>query len=404
LVITVKKKDNNILPPLSERNSLIRWLRKNLFLTWYDSLLTIFGAGIIFFILKSIIKWLSVARWDVIVVNLQILLVGSYPKDQLWRLWLCLVLLFFISGLSLGGRLKTKKKIFYELTLVPIVFALFPFSFIVRMYFLGLTLALLIGFFLGRCFVQILQKNTVLFLFWLLYIPFALLIIAGLPLNNAFLPIVPSNLWGGLLLTLIIAIISILVSFPIGLFLALGRRSKLPAISIFSTIIIEGIRGVPMITLLFSAYLILPLLLPSYVTLSVLVRAMAAIIIFHGAYMAENIRAGLQAIPKTQYEASYALGFNKFFTMLLIILPQALRTIIPILVNSFTGMIKDTSLVSMVGLLDLVGISTAIGANPDYFGTQKEVLLFISGIYFILCYNLSKASLQMEKSLGAGER
>lgn len=404
MVITVKKKDNNILPPLSERNSLIRWLRKNLFLTWYDSLLTIFGAGIIFFILKSIIKWLSVARWDVIVVNLQILLVGSYPKDQLWRLWLCLVLLFFISGLSLGGRLKTKKKIFYELTLVPIVFALFPFSFIVRMYFLGLTLALLIGFFLGRCFVHILQKNTVLFLFWLLYLPSALLIIAGLPLNNAFLPIVPSNLWGGLLLTLIIAIISILVSFPIGLFLALGRRSKLPAISIFSTIIIEGIRGVPMITLLFSGYLILPLLLPSYVTLSVLVRAMAAIIIFHGAYMAENIRAGLQAIPQTQYEASYALGFNKFFTMLLIILPQALRTIIPILVNSFTGMIKDTSLVSMVGLLDLVGISTAIGANPDYFGTQKEVLLFISGIYFILCYNLSKASLQMEKSLGAGER
>lgn len=120
--------------------------------------------------------------------------------------------------------------------------------------------------------------------------------------------------------------------------------------------------------------------------------------------MAENIRAGLQAIPKTQYEASYALGFNKFLTMALVILPQSLRAIIPILVNSFTGMIKDTSLVSIVGLLDLVGISTAIGANPDYFGTQREVLLFISGLYFILCYSLSKASLQVEKSLGVGER
>jgi len=404
LVITIEKKDNNILPPLSDRNSLIRWLRKNLFKTWCDSLMTIFGVGIIFFVLKPIIKWSSVARWDVIVANLRILLVGSYPKDQLWRLWLCLILLFVISGLSFRGRLKTKKKIFYELTLVPVVFALFPFSFIVRMYFLGLTLALLIGFFLSRCFVQILQRNTVLFLFWLLYIPFVLLIIAGLPLNNGFLPIVPSHLWGGLLLSLIIAIISILVSFPVGLFLALGRRSKLPVISIFSTIIIEGIRGVPMITLLFIGYLILPLLLPSYVSLSVLVRAMAGIIIFHGAYMAENIRAGLQAIPKTQYEASYALGFNKFLTMVLVILPQSLRAIIPILVNSFTGMIKDTSLVSIVGLLDLVGISTAIGANPDYFGTQREVLLFISGLYFILCYSLSKVSLQLEKSLGVGER
>lgn len=179
---------------------------------------------------------------------------------------------------------------------------------------------------------------------------------------------------------MLISITSIIFSFIIGLMLALGRRSELPVIKYFSIGVIETIRGVPLITLLFLGYLVLPLALPSSVTPGVLIRAMSGIILFHSAYMAESIRGGFQGLPKTQYEAAYAMNFNKFQSLVLIILPQVIKNIIPILVNSLTGMVKDTSLISIIGLLDPVGISTAIAANPKYLGDSPQVLLFLSQI------------------------
>jgi general L-amino acid transport system permease protein len=199
---------------------------------------------------------------------------------------------------------------------------------------------------------------------------------------------------------MIIALTAIMLSFPVGLLLALGRRSSMRFVSFFCTFIIEVIRGVPLITILFIGYLIVPLALPASMNPSVFSRAMIGIILFHAAYMAENFRGGLQGIPRTQYEAAASLNLSNFKTMVFIVLPQVLKRMIPVLVSAFTGILKDTSLISIIGLLDLIGISTAIGSNPRYMTDSTQVLIFMAGIYFILCYSISAASVRIEETLG----
>jgi general L-amino acid transport system permease protein len=213
-----------------------------------------------------------------------------------------------------------------------------------------------------------------------------------------------TNLWGGLLLTFLLTVVAILFSFPIGVLLALGRRSELPIIRWFSVGYIELVRGVPLITILFMAQLMLPLFLPDGVTIDRVLRAMVGITLFSAAYLAENVRGGLQAIPKGQYEAAEALGLNGAQTMIFIILPQALRLIIPILVGQFIAVFKDTSLVAIVGLFDLVGIGRTVLAQPEFIGLQREVYAFISLLYWVLSYGMSYLSQRLEASLGVGKR
>ena len=167
---------------------------------------------------------------------------------------------------------------------------------------------------------------------------------------------------------------------------------------------IEVVRGVPLITILFMAQFMLPLFLPGGMTVDRVLRAMVGMTLFSAAYLAENVRGGLQAIPNGQYEAAYALGLNGFQTMSRIILPQALRAVIPILVGQFISLFKDTSLVAIVGLFDLLGVADLVLAQPLFLGRQLEVYLFISVIYFVFSYGMSYVSQQLEKSLGVGER
>ena len=223
--------------------------------------------------------------------------------------------------------------------------------------------------------------------------------IRGLPL-----PIVTSNLWGGLLLTFLLAIVGILLSFPFGVLLALGRRSSLPAVRILSTAYIELIRGVPLVTILFMAAVMLPLFLPSNVRIDQVLRAMVGITLFSAAYVAENVRGGLQAIPLGQVEAAHAIGLNTFQTNRFIVLPQALRAVIPANVGLFISLLKDTTLVTIVGLLELLGIGRAVLAQPQWFGAQLEVYVFIAAVFFILCYTMSQASYRLETALGVGTR
>ena len=218
------------------------------------------------------------------------------------------------------------------------------------------------------------------------------------------MPVVKTNLWGGLLLTFLLTIVGIVFSFPIGVLLALGRRSNLPVVRWFSIGYIELVRGVPLITILFMAQLMLPLFLPANMTVDRVLRAMVGITLFSAAYLAENVRGGLQAIPKGQFEAAFALGLGSAQTMIFIILPQALRLIIPILVGQFISLFKDTSLVSIVGLLDLVGIGKTVLAQPEFLGLQREVYAFISLLYWVLSYAMSYMSQRLEVSLGVGER
>jgi general L-amino acid transport system permease protein len=228
-------------------------------------------------------------------------------------------------------------------------------------------------------------------------------LLAGLP-GASPLPSVSMTDWGGLLLTILLSIVSIALSFPFGVALALGRRSSLPVVRVLATAFIEIVRAVPLITLLFMAALLFPLLLPEGLRVDNIIRAMGGLTLFSAAYVAENVRGGLQAIPAGQIEAAQAIGLRSWQTNLFIVLPQALRITIPANVGLFISLLKDTTLVAIVGLLELLGIGRAVLAQPEWLGTSFEVYVFVGAVFFVLCYTLSQASYRLEKELGVGER
>ena len=231
-------------------------------------------------------------------------------------------------------------------------------------------------------------------------------VIAAMGLDRGGLPIVDTRLWGGLLVTLVVSITGIVASMPIGIALALGRRSTIPLIRVFSVAFIEFWRGVPLITVLFFATYMLPLFLPAGFTVDGLVRALIGIALFAGAYQAEVIRGGLQAIPRGQAEAASALGLSYWKTTGLIVMPQALRHVIPGLVNSFIALFKDTSLVSIVALFDLLGSLRASFADPNWAtpSTLFTGFAFTGLIYFAFCFGMSRYSLFVERRLNAHRR
>ncbi len=217
---------------------------------------------------------------------------------------------------------------------------------------------------------------------------------------------VPTNLWGGLMLTLVIALTGITASLPIGILLALGRQSDMPAVRTFCVIFIEFWRGVPLITVLFMAAFMLPLLVPQGVTFNQLLRALVGVALFSAAYMAEVIRGGLQAIPKGQYEGAQSLGLSYWQSMRMIILPQALKLVIPGIVNTFIGLFKDTSLVSIIGLFDLLLSVRAGFADPNWItpSTAASGLVFAAFVYWLFCFGMSRYSQYVERRLDTGHK
>ena len=213
--------------------------------------------------------------------------------------------------------------------------------------------------------------------------------------------------WGGLLLTLYLAIAGIVLSFPIGVLLALGRRSSFPAVRMVCVGYIELIRGVPLITLLFMSALAIGLFLPDFIPIpGLVVRAIIALVLFTAAYVAEIVRGGLQGVPKGQIEAAQALGMSPLRITRRIVLPQALRNVIPALVGQFISLFKDTSLVSIIPLLELLNVAQVVHAQPDFRGQglHAETLVFASFVYWAFCYSMSRASQRLEQRLGVGER
>jgi general L-amino acid transport system permease protein len=232
------------------------------------------------------------------------------------------------------------------------------------------------------------------------------IVIAVLGLDHGGLPIVDTRLWGGLLVTLVVSVTGIVTSMPVGIALALGRRSTIPLIRIFAITFIEFWRGVPLITVLFFATYMLPLFVPAGFTIDGLLRALIGIALFSGAYNAEVIRGGLQAIPRGQGEAASALGLSWWKTTALIVMPQALRHVIPGLVNSFIALFKDTSLVSIVALFDLLGSMRASFSDPVWATptTLFTGFAFTGMIYFVFCFGMSRYSLFVENRLNAHRR
>ncbi|MED5460661.1 MAG: amino acid ABC transporter permease, partial [Pseudomonadota bacterium] len=218
------------------------------------------------------------------------------------------------------------------------------------------------------------------------------------------LPRVPTHRWGGLMLTLLLATVGMVGALPIGIVLALGRRSNMPIVKSFCVIFIEFWRGVPLITVLFMASVMLPLFLPSDMSVDRLVRALIGLTLFQSAYMAEVIRGGLQAIPKGQEEAAAALGMTYWKRMGLIILPQALKMMIPGIVNTFISLFKDTTLVMIIGLFDLLGIVQAALADSRWLGFSLEGYVFAAFMFWIFCFSMSRYSQYLERKLHTGHK
>lgn len=392
------------IEPPAPRYHRLDWARQNLFSTWYNTLLTLLAIGLSYFFLKSTLTWVVYkAHWEVVETNLRLLMVGTYPASQVWRAWLLLYLLSAIIGLTWGVWIRGRRWLALALLIFPLLLSLVARAGAsVWLHVAGLELAALLGFGAGRLGGKSARRIAVAA--WVLYFPLVIIIVRGLTPSGGFLPFVPTNFWGGLLLTFLLTAVGISFSFPLGVLLALGRRSKLPAIRWVSVVYIEVIRGVPLVTILFMAQTMVPFFLPSGITIDRVLRAMVGIILFSAAYLAEIVRGGLQAIPHGQYEAAYALGLSGTRTMGLIILPQALRAVIPVLVGLFIALFKDTSLVATVGLLELLGISRSILAQPAFVAYQMEVFLFISLIYWTVSFFMSNVSRRLEVALGVGVR
>jgi len=367
-------------------------------------LLTILAIALLYFVLKGALSWvLFTANWAPVINSPKLFAVGQYPPKQLWRVGTILFMVSFLFGLSWrvwGGTVRT-----FALTLAVAlgIVALLPISMELklRLGFLANPILTFIGYQVGRTPIG---KSRWVALGWLLSFVLTILLLVGIE-GVSWLPKVETGLWGGLLLTFLLALVGIVASFPIGVLLALGRQSKLPVLKGFCVLFIEIVRGVPLVTILFMASIILPLFLPGGVRIDRVLRAMVGMTLFAAAYMAENIRGGLQAIPRGQIEAAKAVGLNNFQTMGLIVLPQALRLVIPTIVGQFIALFMDTTLAAIVGLLELLAIGRAVlESNVEWKLLNMEVYLFIAVIFWVFNYAMSYASRRLEVALGVGER
>ena len=382
----------------------LRWLRRNLFNSWANSLLTIVAGWLIYLLVSGLLRWaLTDARWGVVTENLRLFMVGRYPIDQVWRVSVCVLLVSFLLGLSWGAWGGVVRSFAVALAAGCAALALVPFSLSVRLWLVG-NLVLIIVAFLVVHFLPSRGWKRGALIAWLLSPIVIYVLLYGRLWRLQVMPVVDTNLWGGLLLTFVLSIVGIVVSMPIGILLALGRRSELPVVRWFSVAFIEVVRGVPLITVLFFAAIMLPLFLPQNMRIDLLWRIMIGIILFSAAYNAENVRGGLQAVPHGQAEAAKALGMKGWMITTFIVMPQALRVVIPATVSQFISLFKDTSLVGIAGLLELLYIGKTVLAQPAWLGLQQEVYVFVAIIYFIFSYAMSYASLRLEAALGVGQR
>lgn len=354
------------LPAPHSTSGPLAWLRRNLFSSVGDTILTILALLFLAWVIPPLINWALIraqwtgdtrdvcvandlgACWAFVRANFGQFIFGRYPDAERWRVYL-----FFILGIA---------------GLVPMAMPRVPHK--------GLNL-----FYLMVIFPAV----------------SAVLLIGGV----FGLPVVETALWGGLMLTLIVSYVGIEVSLPFGILLALGRRSKMPGVSAVSVIFIEVSRGVPLITVLFMASVMLPLFLPPGVGIDQLARALIGVALFSSAYMAEVIRGGLQAVPKGQYEAADAMGFGYWQKMRLVVLPQAIKIVIPGIVNTIIGLFKDTSLVYIIGLFELLGTVRNSFANPDWSTPETPAtgLFFAAIVFWIFCFGMSQYSQYTERRL-----
>jgi general L-amino acid transport system permease protein len=350
-------------PPITSVGP-IGWVKNNLFNGVFNSILTIVTLLFLWKVVPPFIRWAFIdsawhttgqvcrqaagACWSIISMNYRFILFGFYPYDLQWRPFLAMMILF---GLLFYSRERNHWK-------RPLAYA-----WIIGLFTMGLLMK---GGLLGLTSVE-------------------------------------STQWGGLPLTLLLAVFGLTAAYPLGVILALGRRSKMPGVKVLCILYIELIRGVPLISLLFMSAIIFPLFLPEGVTFNKILRAQVAIILFTAAYIAEVVRGGLQAMSRGQYEAAESLGLNYILTMRLVILPQALKIVIPPSVSILISAFKDTSLVVIIALFDLLKTTQSVLSNPEWMGFSREAYVFVAILYFLGCFSMSNYSRKLERELSRGD-
>lgn len=400
-------------PPVLETGALA-WLRRNLFSSFFNGLATLVLLAALVYVLWNLATWMvTAASWQQLWNNLKLFAVYRYPFDLLWRPLSVAAMFMALLGATAGsareGTGRIVRGVFLQLFALTLVLAVLGLLYWegVRWGWLAVTLSGVAGYALGLAQPRIL---TGMLWAWLAALPVAFFLLFGLPgTRSGALRVVPTRDWGGFMLTLILSIVGITVSFPLGVALALGRRSRLPAIKYVCIAFIEVIRGAPLITWLYIASLMVPLLLNiDSDRISALNKALVALTLFSAAYMAENVRGGLQAVAKGQSEAARALGLSAWGSMRLIVLPQALKAVIPAIVGQSIGLFKDTSLVLIVGLQDFFQVHNIVAQQPASLqvqgGVRLELSLFLALVYFYFAFRMSRASRQLEEELGVGTR
>ena len=413
---------------------IIGWLRANLFSSWFNGILTLVAFAFVVMVLGGLLPWIfsptwrgeslsdcrailadmgreghfSGACWGVIRDRWQQLLFGFYPSELYWRPILALVLLFVALAPVLFAE-HVPGKLMYFAGLYPFIMPWLLWGGSV-----WTPLVVLAGFVIGYVVFKALEKGgmggglasllavVAALVWWFVLMGYA---IQGL---SAILPIglepVASRQFGGFMLSVTIGVVAIAISLPLGIVLALGRRSHLFIVKTLCVGFIEFIRGVPLITLLFVASTLLNIFMPPGTDFDIILRVIIMATLFASAYMAEVIRGGLAALPKGQYEGADSLGFDYWQSQRLIIMPQALKISIPGIVSTFIGLFKDTTLVSIIGLLDPLGLSNAIRADADWNGIVWELYGFIALLFFIACFGMSRYSMYLERKLQTGHR
>ena len=381
---------------------MIAWIKENLLATKIDMLLTISGSFVIYFIGSLFFTFVFTSDWTLIEVNRKILLVGLFPEEDLWRIWT----IFYISSFLISSTIsfiygfQIKTSILY-IGMLIIPFLIFTTSSMLINVVLLLFFSLM--FYISIYFIRTNYKKIIsrgLIISWIIFIPFMffLLAIAGGP---------KVTLWGGFFVNIILAIIAILAGFPLGVIFALGRASSYRTIKLVSIAFIETFRGAPLIAWLFFAWFVLPTFLPDLFSLSdinLVIRAMIVLSLFSSAYIAEVVRGGLQSIPKGQKEAATALGLSTYLELLFITLPQAIRIVIPAIVSTFIAIFKDTSLVFILGITDLLRIGRLIPEQQqEFYGKSIEVLLIVALLFWFISIILSQISRSIERKLNVSQ-
>ena len=434
-VIVFTPKANKPPPPTTV--GVLGWLRENLFYSWFSTIVTFAALYLIFIIFAALYQWgIADAVWEAesrrqcldaspdgacwagIITWFNGIIYGRFPLAEQWRVNLGFILLVLWLAPFWFPNLKGKIGIGVTAVALYPFLAGYLFAGGERGWFMQITVLLAISVFVynwlhvissvvtGRTLKEWLvsltgfaDKHERLHKYPVLGFQGIFLIGVYLWLGNWSVSEVNTNLWGGLFLTLLISVLAIVTALPGGVVLALARRSHMPVIRVSAIAFIELFRSVPLITVLFMAVTMMPLFLPADFQLNKLVQAIIGVCLFASAYMAEVVRGGLQAVPNGQYEAAKAMGLTYWKSMNLIILPQALKLMIPNIVSNFLGLVKDTTLVSIIGLYDMLLMLKAAGQNPIWIGLHTEPLVFGAIVYFILCFAMSQYSQALERKL-----